>query len=144
VGTPSDGAAAVGFRPTGYLWGYEGGKSVIHAVDFDGTITLEDKWPGCGKVNEEVVAAMRQARAMGDTIIINTCREGEPLERAIEFLKANGIPYDFINENDPRRQAQYGGDCRKISADCYVDDKSRHPDEWVREIRARAAVFHVK
>lgn len=28
------------------------------------------------------------------------------------------------NENLPERIAQYGGDCRKISADYYFDDKN--------------------
>jgi hypothetical protein len=32
--------------------------------------------------------------------------------------------FDAYNENLPERIAEYGGDCRKISADFYVDDKN--------------------
>jgi hydroxymethylpyrimidine pyrophosphatase-like HAD family hydrolase len=67
---------------------------VIHAVDFDGTITTEDRWPECGPINEEAVEAMRLARTMGDTIIIHTCRAGIPLLKMTEFLVLNRVPFD--------------------------------------------------
>jgi hypothetical protein len=35
-----------------------------------------------------------------------------------------GLVFDAYNENLPERIAEYGGDCRKISADFYADDKN--------------------
>lgn len=35
-----------------------------------------------------------------------------------------GEPIDYANENIPERIEQWGNDCRKISADYYIDDRA--------------------
>jgi hypothetical protein len=35
-----------------------------------------------------------------------------------------GLVFDAYNENLPELIERYGGDCRKISADFYADDKN--------------------
>ena len=46
------------------------------------------------------------------------------LEVALEWCRARGLEFDAANENLPDLIEQYGGDCRKISADEYWDDKA--------------------
>ena len=57
-------------------------------------------------------------------MILWTCREEELLSRVIEFLYRHGIHPVAWNQNLPRRIKEYGCDCRKISADLYIDDKA--------------------
>lgn len=70
---------------------------------------------------------------MGHTIIIWTCREGERLLEAVNWLLAHDIPFDYVNQNDPDRTARYNNDSRKVGADVYIDDKSAGRWSW-REI----------
>lgn len=58
------------------------------------------------------------------TWILWTCRHGEQLKFAVDYLKnEHGIVFDFVNENIPSQIEMYG-DCRKIWADYYIDDKN--------------------
>lgn len=45
------------------------------------------------------------------------------------YCEEHGVPIDYVNENAPERMAIYGNDCRKISADIYIDDKNVCLDE---------------
>lgn len=42
----------------------------------------------------------------------------------VSFLNNNGVNYHYANQNDPILINFYGKDCRKISADIYIDDKN--------------------
>lgn len=97
---------------------------MIISIDFDGTIVRE-AWPDIGAPLPGAIAAIRKLHASGHTIIINSCRVGAPEDSMRQWL-AEHLPgcIDHINENDPKRCASFGGDCRKISADVYIDDKS--------------------
>ena len=59
----------------------------------------------------------------GYGVVINTCREGVALAKAIVWLNNHGINYHYVNCNFPHIIQSYGADCRKISADVYIDDK---------------------
>lgn len=96
---------------------------MIIAVDFDGTI-VENAYPEIGAPIEDAAEALHFFKEEGHTIIINSCRAGIYADNMKQWLIDNDIPFDFINENDPKRTAQYGGDTRKISADVYIDDKN--------------------
>jgi hypothetical protein len=108
---------------------------VIIAVDFDGTI-VHSKYPHIGRLKFGARRYLRKLwfKSFGDgdyrrrveryTLILWTCRDGQDLENATEFLKKHGIYFHHVNENDPKRIELYGGDSRKISADLYIDDKS--------------------
>lgn len=96
---------------------------MIIAVDFDGTI-VENAYPEIGAPMGYAIPALQYLKKKGHTIIINTCRAGKYFEEAKIWLIKHAIPFDFINENDPKRIAQYGEDTRKISADIYIDDKN--------------------
>jgi hypothetical protein len=96
----------------------------IIATDFDGTI-CESKWPEIGAPNLEVIDYLKDRKEHGAKLILFTCREGKLLADAVNWCAARGLFFDSFNENLPEVIELYGGrDCRKISADEYLDDKS--------------------
>ena len=40
------------------------------------------------------------------------------------LCKEKGLKFDRVNENLPERIRAFKGDCRKISADVYIDDRA--------------------
>lgn len=98
-------------------------KKLRIAIDFDGQI-VSQAYPKVGVLLNGAKETIKKWRYDGHIITINTCRSNQFESDAIEFLKENQIEYDFINENDPILIEQYNTDCRKISADLYLDDKN--------------------
>lgn len=107
----------------------------IIAVDFDGTL-CEDKWPEIGDARESLIWHLRCRRAVGDKIILWTCRVGERLQEAVEWCSERGLIFDAVNENLPEVIEACGGDSRKIYADEYIDDKMVGPFAGLRGMRA--------
>lgn len=100
------------------------GRKLVVAIDFDGTI-VKDKWPEIGKFRwlaRPVLDWLFWSRQ--HELILYTCRESNLLINACEFLVREGIHFDWINENPERLILKYGTNCRKISADWYVDDRA--------------------
>lgn len=97
-------------------------KNLILAIDFDGTIAT-DSFPEVGELRENADVVIRKLYEDGHSIIINTCRTGKYEGLAEYFLQKNNIPYHFINSNLPRVIESYKQDCRKISADIYIDNR---------------------
>lgn len=95
---------------------------MILSIDFDGTI-CERNYPEVGEFREDAAYYMMKLYDDCHVIIINTCRSGKYEGMAQDFLDENGIRYHYINSNLPELITQYGQDCRKISADIYIDDK---------------------
>lgn len=99
---------------------------VVIAIDFDGTI-CEIGYPEIGMERYGAKDYINQLYDEGYIIIINTCRtDGSGVlaaSMAKDFLRLRGIKYHFFNENWPELIELYGNDCRKISADIYIDDK---------------------
>jgi len=99
-------------------------KAVL-ALDFDKTI-CESEYPLLGPQRTGASTIIRKFVQEGYGIVINTCREGLALADAINWLHENNIPYHYVNCNFPHLISEYGADCRKISANVYVDDKNLH------------------
>ena len=95
----------------------------VIAVDFDGTLCRE-QWPEIGEENFGLIEWLKECRNKGDKLILYTCREDELLEAAVKWCAERGLRFDAVNQNLPERTARYGGDCRKISADIYLDDRA--------------------
>ena len=100
---------------------------MIFAVDFDGTL-CKAAWPGIGAANDRLIAWLIERRREGDKVILWTCRCGEMLEAAVKWCRGRGLEFDAVNENLPERIARYGNDCRKVSADVYLDDRAGYVD----------------
>lgn len=92
------------------------------AIDFDDTIVTE-AYPNVGRLKFGAKFALNNLHKH-HKILINTCRNSQPLENAKEFLHENNIKYDEINENDPTLIYFFRDESRKISADYYIDDKN--------------------
>ncbi|MBR1495216.1 MAG: hypothetical protein IJ601_09250 [Acidaminococcaceae bacterium] len=96
---------------------------MVFAIDFDGTLSF-GKYPDTGPANEGLINFLVTRKKKGDKLILWTCREGEFLQRAIDFCRNNGLEFDAVNDNLPENIAQYGVNSRKISCDFYIDDKA--------------------
>lgn len=99
-------------------------SSKIYSVDFDGTIVAEGKFPGFGEKNNKVISYIREIQGHGDKWILNTCREYDKLNIAINYLSDIGLYPDAINDNIQEMKDLYHNNPRKIFADVYIDDKN--------------------
>lgn len=96
---------------------------LVLAVDFDGTL-VENAFPGIGKFNDEVLAAVKAYKGMGWKIILWSCRTDEMLEDAVKACEAQGLIFDAVNDNLPEVQAYFRGNTRKVFANLYWDDRN--------------------
>lgn len=96
---------------------------MIISIDFDGTI-VEDHYPDIGKLMPGAKESVRRLHENGNLIIINTCRDGQLLLEAINFLLEHDIPFDRVNDNLPRNTREYESNSRKVFADIYIDDRN--------------------
>ena len=98
-------------------------RAKIIAVDFDGTLIEEGKWPGIGATNEKVLNYCKDEQAKGARIILWTNRVGEPLETAVKWCEKHGLRLDAVNDNVPEAVEFFGTNTRKIYADEFIDDR---------------------
>ena len=96
---------------------------MIIAVDFDGCL-CEDRFPDIGEANTEVIDQLKEFQRMGDKLILWTCRKDERLADAVAWCAAWGLRFDAVNENLQYVIEAFGGDCRKIFANEYWDDRA--------------------
>ena len=96
-------------------------REKIIAIDFDGCI-VSNAFPDIGILQPYAKEVINKLY-LEHRIIINTCRSQNYENNCIKFLNNNEINYDWINHNDPDQILKYNADCRKISADLYIDDK---------------------
>ena len=99
------------------------------AVDFDGTI-VENQYPQIGELQSGAKDTLQRLHREGHKIIIWTCRSGEQLAEAVNFLLENEIPFDRVNDNLRENIEHYGGNSRKVFADVYIDDKNIFSGRW--------------
>lgn len=113
----------------------------IFAVDFDGVL-CRGAWPEIGEPLKYNIELVIELRRRGNKIILWSCRTGHQLEQAVEWCRERGLEFDAVNENLLESVIAYGGDTRKIFADCYIDDKALVVDEDTdAAVRERQALF---
>lgn len=95
----------------------------IIAVDFDGCL-CSNEYPAIGEPNIPAIEELIASRAAGNRIILWTCRRDRELHRAIMWCAARGLVFDAVNENLPDVIERFGGDCRKVFANEYWDDRA--------------------
>ena len=93
------------------------------AVDFDGTL-CENRFPEIGEANAELISQLIEEQKNGAEVILWSCRSGRRLKEAIRWAEKQGLRFDYVNRNTPERIRTYRSDCRKISADVYIDDRA--------------------
>ena len=98
-------------------------RAPIIAVDFDGTL-CDSAWPEIGEPHVGVIAYCIAVHAAGWKLILWTNRTGKELQAAVDWCRMHHLEFDAVNENLPECIEAFGGDCRKIFADYYIDDKS--------------------
>ena len=91
---------------------------MIIAVDFDGTLYRH------GKTHTGLIEYLQGRQAIGDIVILWTCREGKRLSEAVKLLNRCGFVPNWVNQNAPEGIRKMGHDSRKIYADQYIDDKA--------------------
>lgn len=97
-------------------------KKVI-AVDFDGTIIVEHKFPHIGQRFPFAKEVINRLYDEDYFIIIWTCRGEQSLFEMIKYLKTHGIKYHKINENAPYELLNFFP-FPKVYADYYIDDRN--------------------
>lgn len=102
------------------------------AVDFDGTLTMENLWPHIGTARKSLISWLIEARKSGHKVILWTCRDEQNLKNAIEWCSYYGLEFDAVNDNTEEHKGEYGGNPRKIFADVYIDDKALDPYTFYR------------
>lgn len=98
------------------------GKSLIIAIDFDGTI-VEDAYPKIGKPKLFAFETMKKLQKEGHRLILWTYRSGKRLDEAVEFCKENGIEFYAVNKSFPEEIFEKNVS-RKIHADLFIDDRN--------------------
>ena len=98
-------------------------RAKIIAVDFDGTLIEDGKWPGIGSTNEEVLNYCKNEQKKGARIILWTNRAGESLETAIKWCEEHDLHLDAVNDNLPESVEFFGTNTRKVYADEFIDDR---------------------
>ena len=107
---------------------------MIIAVDFDGTLCC-NAWPAIGAPRNGVIDYVLWRQKGGAKLILWTNRTGQRLDEAVDWCRERGITFDAVNENLPEMLERFGGDCRKVFADVYLDDKAMKPEEAERQGR---------
>jgi len=90
-------------------------RTLVVAFDFDNTVYDFHKK---GERYEDVIGLLRDLRKIGCTL---TCWTGNTdIAFVTQFLVANDIPFDRINENPEF----YKSDATKVYANAYLDDRA--------------------
>lgn len=109
-------------------------KERVYAIDFDMTIAYT-QYPKIIKPLPYAIEVLQVlTKDPNSTLILWTCREGEYLRQALDFCELYGIKFDYVNENCKRNLDLYTVDCRKVSADIYIDDHSYQGQRGVENL----------
>ena len=98
-------------------------KSLIIAVDFDGTIVV-DNYPKVGKPMPFAIETLKMLQNDGHRIILWTYRHGSRLEEAVQFLIDQGVPPYAVNRSYPEEESHPSDVSRKLHADLFIDDRN--------------------
>jgi 8-oxo-dGTP pyrophosphatase MutT (NUDIX family) len=90
------------------------------AVDFDGTVCEEKKYPGFGDFLPGAVETLKELAHQGHTLLLWTCRPGDEAKRVFQHCLNAGIPFKAVNQNLFDGELQ---DYKKILADIYIENR---------------------
>lgn len=93
-------------------------KSLIIAVDFDGTCVFHD-YPHIGQEIAMCSTTLKALQKAGHRLILYTMRSGATLDAAVKWMADRGFELWGINENPEQHT---WSDSRKVYAHIYIDD----------------------
>lgn len=96
---------------------------MIYSVDFDGTL-CSNRFPEIGEPNLNLIQFLINQRHMGNIVILNTMREGETLDDAVNWCRKYDLEFDAVNDNAEVMKEFYKNNPRKIFANVYIDDRN--------------------
>lgn len=97
---------------------------MIIAIDFDGTI-CRGKFPIIDGQMPYAKEVINRLHDNGHYLTIWTCRTGDNLLKAINWLLEQGIKFNCVNDHNPDNIAKYGDlGGKKVYAHVYIDDKN--------------------
>ncbi len=70
------------------------------SIDFDGTI-VEHRYPEIGKEVPFATLTLKKLIEDGHVLVLNTAREGELLDEAVEWCAERGVEFFAVNRNYP-------------------------------------------
>lgn len=97
-------------------------KSLIIAVDFDGTI-VKNRYPKIGEPMIFAFETLKKLQDEGHRLVLWTYRNGKYLEEAVDFCKERGIEFYAVNHSFPEEEYD-PATSRKINADIFIDDRN--------------------
>lgn len=106
------------------------GDNIVLAVDFDNTLAMQEKDLIPRKLVPKAKETVNRLHDKGYVIIIWTCRAGEKLKQALDFLDENNVMYDYVNENIEGLDFETSD---KIWCSYFIDDKNlgaKEPFDW--------------
>lgn len=93
------------------------------AVDFDGTIVTHE-YPNIGKEIPFAIDTLKRLVSEGHhNLILWTVREGELLEKAVEFCRKRGLEFYAVNSNYPVGE-DVPNQPTKLNAELFIDDRN--------------------
>jgi len=102
-------------------------RGLTIAVDFDGTISTEREMGAPLVLQPHCKEVLEYMYETGVKLILWTCRSGQSLSEAIDFLKEQKMIHFFkaVNDQLPEINELYYPDvARKVGADYYIDDRN--------------------
>lgn len=93
------------------------------SVDFDGTI-VEHCYPEIGKERPFATLTLKKLMEEGHILVLNTAREGELLQEAVDWCRERGVEFFAVNANYPEETPESPDYSRKIKADYFIDDRN--------------------
>lgn len=105
------------------------------SVDFDGMISYGTvPYPGvaASDINSKLVGYLKAWQADGGVVILNTARRRSngTVQPVLELLADEfGFHPDYVNQNIKEGIKKFG-DCRKIVADYYLDDRNISKEDF--------------
>jgi hypothetical protein len=99
------------------------GKSLVIAVDFDGTV-VEHKYPAIGKEMPFAFATLKKLQSKGHRLIMWTYRHGKTLDEAVEYCRQNGLEFYAVNRSFPEEKFDPETASRKLDCDMFIDDRN--------------------
>ena len=120
-------------------------KSV--SVDFDGVIATSDNYPAVDKDSIDInfVEYLKDWQSIGGVVILNTARRHKngTVQPALKALKeVCGFVPDYVNQNIKEGIEKFG-DCRKIVADYFIDDRNISKDGFVELVAKETGIHHL-